>query len=135
MKNMGEEVANGDTGFIVSVEKGKKFTVDYCDGRKIAYRRADMKYFELAYGISIHKSQGQEYKFCIILACDSHANMLKRNLMYTAISRAKKHVVIIGQKSALYKSIVTEDVTTRKSRLSEFLQESVRERHRVVAYR
>ena len=125
MKNMGEEVANGDTGFIVAVEKGKKFTVDYGDGRKLTYRKADMKYFELAYGISIHKSQGQEFKLCIILACDSHSRMLKRNLMYTAVSRAKQQVIIIGQKSALYKCIDTEDVTVRQSRLGAMLRAKV----------
>jgi exodeoxyribonuclease V alpha subunit len=76
----------------------------------------------LAYGITIHKSQGSEFKVCIIIMMDSHRTMLKRNLLYTAVSRAKQKVVIVGTQSALDLAIKTEDVTKRHSRLAEILK-------------
>ena len=88
----------------------------------IEYQKSAMRDFELAYGISIHKSQGQEFKLCIILMCDSHVRMLKRNLLYTAVSRAKQEVIIIGSKAAMDTCIATEDVTVRKTLLSNRLR-------------
>lgn len=122
MTNMAGEVANGDTGFITEIKNKKSFTVDYGDGRVIMYPKSKMRDFELAYGISIHKSQGQEFKLCIIMTCNTHDRMLKRNLLYTAISRAKEKVVLIGQESAINKCIDSEDVTIRKSMLGEHLR-------------
>ena len=116
-----DKVSNGDTGYITEI-RGSKFVVNYGDGRVIEYQKSAMRDFELAYGISIHKSQGQEFKLCIILMCDSHVRMLKRNLLYTAVSRAKQEVIIIGSKAAMDTCIATEDVTVRKTLLSNRLR-------------
>lgn len=115
-----ENASNGDVGYITSIGKGK-FEVDYGDDRIISYSKNDLRDFELAYGISIHKSQGCEFKTCIIVMCDEHKPMLKRNLIYTAVSRAKARVYIVGQRSALETSILTEEVSRRQSRLSDIL--------------
>lgn len=116
-----ENASNGDVGYITSIAKGK-FEVDYGDDRVITYNKNDLRDFELAYGISIHKSQGCEFKTCIIVMCDEHKPMLKRNLIYTAVSRAKSKVFIVGQQSALKTAIETEEVSRRQSRLGDILK-------------
>jgi len=116
-----EEAVNGDIGTISSIS-GNRFEVDYGDGRVIQYRKADLKNFDLAFCATIHKVQGDEFKTCIILLMNEHAKMLKRNLIYTAVSRAKSKVVIICQREALEKAIATEDASVRQSRLADILR-------------
>lgn len=94
---------------------------DYGDDRVITYNKNDLRDFELAYGISIH-NPGSEFKTCIIVMCDEHKPMLKRNLIYTAVSRAKSKVFIVGQQSALKTAIETEEVSRRQSRLGDILK-------------
>jgi exodeoxyribonuclease V alpha subunit len=120
MVNM-DDVSNGDVGHVIKFDT-HNFTVDFGDGRIKEFKKSEMKNFELAYGITIHKSQGSEFKVCIIIMMDSHRTMLKRNLLYTAVSRAKQKVVIVGTQSALDLAIKTEDVTKRHSRLAEILK-------------
>lgn len=114
------DVANGDVGYITDI-KGTKFKVDFRDGRVATYNKGDLRDFNLAYSTTIHKSQGSEYKTCIIVLLDVHKAMLKRNLIYTAISRAKTKCVVVGTKSALETAILTEDASKRQSRLGEIL--------------
>lgn len=116
-KNRGD-VANGDIGYITDIT-GNKFTVDYGDERKETLKKGALRDFDLAFGISIHKSQGAEFPICIIVVTREHTAMLKRNLLYTAVSRAKQKVVLVGNKDALEKAILTEDATKRVSRLSK----------------
>ena len=115
-----DDVANGDCGYITKID-GTKFDVDFCDGRVVTYHKNSLRNFELAYAITIHKSQGAEFKVCIIVMMDEHKAMLKRNLIYTAVSRAKSKVILIGTSSALKTAIETEDVSKRQSRLGEIL--------------
>lgn len=115
------DVSNGDVGRITDIH-AKNFQVDFGDGRNIEYRKSDLKNFDLAYAITIHRSQGSEYKTVIVVVSDEHRQMLKRNLVYTACSRAKSKVILIGSSSALEASITTEDVTRRRSRLSALLR-------------
>ena len=117
-----ENVANGDVGTIVNINLSQKtFDVDFGDSKILSYKKSDLRSFTLAYGISIHKSQGAEFDTCIITLMDEHEKMLKRNLIYTAISRAKKKVILIGTQKALQTAIKTEDVSKRRSRLGEIL--------------
>lgn len=118
-----EDAVNGDVGTIVEIT-GNKFSVDYGDGRTVKYSKSDLRNFDLAYAITIHKSQGAEYPTCIIVCMDEHEMMLKRNLIYTAISRAKAKVIIVGTQAALRRSIVTEDASVRNSRLAELLRKN-----------
>lgn len=120
MRNAGE-VFNGDTGYVVDILKGK-FTVDFKDGRVITFNRGDIKDFELAYAITTHKSQGAEFPICIIPVLPGHDSMLKRNLLYTAVSRAKAVVYFVGTSDALKLSILSEEVTRRTSRLKIILR-------------
>lgn len=120
MRNSGE-VFNGDTGYVTEV-LGNKFVVDFKDGRVITFTRADIKDFELAYAITTHKSQGAEFPVCIIPVLPGHDSMLKRNLLYTAVSRAKSVVYFVGTPDAIKLSILTEEVTRRTSRLKTILR-------------
>lgn len=120
MTNHGD-VANGDVGYLEIID-GNHFEIDFRDGRKGKYGKSDLRNFELAYACTIHKSQGSEYKSCIIVLMDEHRTMLKRNLIYTAVSRSKGKVVLVGQPSALETAILIEDVTKRLSRLGEVIR-------------
>lgn len=122
MRNAGE-VFNGDTGYVVDIANNK-FTVDFKDGRIITFSRADIKDFELAYAITTHKSQGAEFPVCIIPVLPGHDSMLKRNLLYTAVSRAKSVVYFVGTPDAMKLSILTEEVTKRTSRLKTILRQT-----------
>lgn len=124
MMNNKDEVANGDVGFITEIAKSN-VTIDFMDGRVVSYTKPEMKNFELAFATTIHKSQGSEYRTCIIVLMDEHRAMLKRNLIYTAVSRAKNKVILVGTNKALETAIVTEDAAKRRSRLSTILRQTI----------
>ena len=119
-----DDIANGDTGVITKID-GNKFEVDFKDGRIKSFAKGDLKNFELAYCITIHKSQGSEWPSCIIVLMDNHSAMLKRNLLYTALSRAKQRITIIGTMSAFETAVKTEDASKRCSRLGAILQKEL----------
>ena len=94
------DVFNGDIGRVVSVEEsGSAVTADF-DGRKVRVGREDLQDFQSAYAISIHKSQGSEFPVVVIPLMRQHFVMLQRNLLYTAITRARKKVFIVGDETA-----------------------------------
>ena len=98
--------ANGDVGIITDLDiKNREVTVDLGYGAPITLTSEDLETLDLAYSMTIHKSQGSEYDCVIITVMDEHASLLQKNLIYTAITRAKKKVVLIGQDSAIVKSI------------------------------
>ena len=117
-----EFVSNGETGIIVSIEKdedeellcGIKF-----DGKQdtIWYDIEDMSNITLAYSITIHKSQGSEYKTVIMPMMKSFFIMLKRNLLYTAVTRAKSKVIIVGQKQAIFIAVNKTETDKRNTQL------------------
>lgn len=94
--NYQKNVFNGDIGFIQDINN-EKLTVDYFD-HIVTYEKNELNELTLAYASSVHKSQGSEYKVVIIPLSTSHYIMLQRNLLYTAITRAKQKVIIIGSK-------------------------------------
>ena len=79
----------------------------------------DMGNVEIAYATTIHKSQGSEYDVVIIPVLRSHAIMLKRNLIYTAITRAKRRVILVGEKGMLFMAIHKNDTGVRNTLLGE----------------
>jgi len=79
--------------------------IDFSGGRKVVYELEEMASIDLAYAMTIHKSQGSEYPVVIIPILNEASIMLQRNLIYTAITRAKEKVVIVGQKEAFFRAI------------------------------
>ena len=92
-------VMNGDIGFILR-KSGKGIICDF-DNKEVEFGLEQIKDLDLAYAISIHKSQGSEYPGVIIPVTREHSFMLSRNLLYTAITRGKQQVLMVGQSGAL----------------------------------
>jgi exodeoxyribonuclease V alpha subunit len=126
IKNRGE-VNNGDVGYVIDISRQGGdvcVTVDYGDGRISEYEDSDLDMLELAYACTVHKSQGSEYATVIISIQNGHYIMLKRPLIYTAITRAKQKVIIVGERKALCIAINTVDTEKRctmlASRINDF---------------
>jgi len=119
--NYEKEVFNGDVGRIVEIDKENFSLLVEFDERKIPYQREELDEITLAYAISVHKSQGSEYDAVIIPILFQHYIMLQRNLFYTALTRARKLVVIIGSKRAVYIAIKNDTPLKRNTLLKERL--------------
>lgn len=131
-RNKGE-LTNGDIGYIKDLKNedgDRTATVDFKDGRIVELDEDLQEYLSLAYATTIHKSQGSEYT-CVIMICDSaHKALLKRNLTYTGITRAKKYIYIVGQKDEFLESIDKEDTSRRNSRLGYLLHKKMEKERR-----
>lgn len=124
-----EDVSNGDMGYITNIETmdhDTYITVDFGDDRIKEYDSSEIDMIELGYALTIHKSQGSEYQSCLIaLHNEFGSQMLTRPLIYTAITRGKKAIGIVGERSALEKSILNAHTNERYTGLKERLQLSV----------
>ena len=119
--NYDKNVFNGDSGTIEDINvSDKKVFVRYFD-RVIEYESDELDELVLAYAISIHKSQGSEYQAVIIPLFMQHFTLLQRNLVYTALTRAKKLCILIGQPKALAMAIKNNKGLTRTTFLIQFL--------------
>ena len=117
------EVFNGDIGRIRALdEEGHKLTVTF-DGRDVVYEWADLDELALAYACSIHKAQGSEYPAVVVPLHTQHYVMLERNLLYTAVTRGKRLVVVVGSRRALEIAVRTERKGNRYTRLTERLSD------------
>lgn len=116
-------VFNGDTGIISRVDKVRKnITVDLWDGRLIKYDLGALNQLSLAYCISVHRSQGSEMP-CVLLALhESHYMLLERQLIYTAITRAKRLLIIVGSRRALKLAAQRTDTLRRQTRLKPLIE-------------
>jgi exodeoxyribonuclease V alpha subunit len=122
VNNYDREVFNGDIGWIAGIDReNREVKVDF-DGRVIPYDFSDLDEIVLAYAISIHKSQGSEYPAVILPVTTQHYLLLQRNLIYTAMTRAKKLVVLIGTHRALGIAIRNNKPRLRFTYLSERLK-------------
>ena len=120
-------VSNGDVGLItgmVKVDDEVFVDIRLLDGRELRYSKDMMEDVEFSYCLTIHKSQGQEYPVIIVPLLKEHYIMLRRNLLYTAVTRAKAKVILIGQRQAVYIAIHKCDVGQRNTVLAD----------RIVAY-
>jgi exodeoxyribonuclease V alpha subunit len=103
------EVFNGDVGFVASVrahdEEGPRLMVRLEEGREVPYDDDDLDELVLAYACTVHKSQGSEYPAVVLGLVNQHFVMLARKLLYTAVTRAKKLVVIVGSRWALREAV------------------------------
>lgn len=116
------EVFNGDIGKVMSIDEDNKEVEVLFDGRLVTFNFQDLHEMALAYAISVHKSQGSEYPVVILPIMTQHYIMLQRNLIYTAVTRGKKLVVIVGQLGALEIGIKNDTIERRYSLLKERLQ-------------
>ncbi|MCD8232022.1 MAG: ATP-dependent RecD-like DNA helicase [Clostridiales bacterium] len=118
-----KDVFNGDIGIIVRVNtEDAELTVDF-DGREVVYDVTELDELVLAYATTIHKAQGSEYPIVVMPFTMSHYVMLQRNLLYTGVTRAKKILVLIGEKKAVAYAVRNETTTARNTKLAERLQE------------
>jgi exodeoxyribonuclease V alpha subunit len=111
------EIFNGDTGRVVQIEGGT-LHVDF-DGRRVALSSEQLDDLALAWAISIHKSQGSEYPAVLVVLSRAHRVMLRRNLLYTAITRARRFCCVIGDPWAIRTAAQEQGGTERWSRLGE----------------
>ena len=117
-----KEVFNGDIGLITAVNmEDRTLTVSF-DGKAVEYESTELDELSLAYATTIHKSQGSEYPIVVIPVHFTNYVMLQRNLIYTAVTRAKKVCIVIGQKRALWYAVSHVTVTKRNTKLKERLQ-------------
>ena len=118
-----KEVFNGDIGVINYVDmEERELTVNF-DGREVVYDVSELEELTLAYATTIHKSQGSEYPIVVMPFTMSHYVMLQRNLLYTGVTRAKKILVLVGEKKAVWYAIKNETTADRNTRLAIRLQE------------
>jgi exodeoxyribonuclease V alpha subunit len=119
--NYDKDVFNGDIGRIVSINReDHEVTVDY-DGRLIPYDFTELDEIVLAYAVSVHKSQGSEYPVVIMPVLTQHYMLLQRNLMYTAVTRGKKLVILIGTRKALAIALRNNKPMERYTKLAKRL--------------
>ena len=107
-KNNGK-ASNGDIGFIRKIGRNEnnelKVTIAFSESRIVEYGMEEMEHMELAYATTIHRAMGSEYDIVILPVIRNHMRMLKRNLIYTAVTRAREKVVLVGQKWVLFQAI------------------------------
>jgi exodeoxyribonuclease V alpha subunit len=111
--NYEKEIYNGDIGNITRIDPESQMVIVSFDGREVSYVFSELDEIVLAYAVSIHKSQGSEYPAVIIPILTQHYILLQRNLIYTAVTRGKKLVVLVGTKKALQIAI-NNDKTERR---------------------
>jgi exodeoxyribonuclease V alpha subunit len=122
VNNYDKDVFNGDIGVITGINLDENILRVNFDGHIVNYEFHEMDEIGLAYATTIHKSQGSEYKVVVIPIATEHFMLLARNLLYTAVTRGKKLVVIIGQTKALAIAIKNGSVKTRMTNLLNQLQ-------------
>ncbi|RYE24327.1 MAG: ATP-dependent RecD-like DNA helicase [Sphingobacteriaceae bacterium] len=123
VNNYDKDVFNGDLGIISNINKDNQTVTIKFDNREVVYEYGELDEIIHAYAITIHKSQGSEYHTVIIPLSQQHYVMLQRNLIYTAVTRAKKLVIMIGQKQALKTAVGKNALDARYSTLKQRLVE------------
>lgn len=125
VKNHGD-INNGDSGYVTNVLRQgdePRLRVDFGDGRVKDYDSSELDMLDLAYASTIHKSQGAEYQSVIISLQSAHYVMLTRPLLYTAITRGKERVIIVGEKKALHMAVRRTDTKKRQTYLAQRIRE------------
>jgi len=119
-------VFNGDIGYILEVNiKAKEILIVNFDGNYVPYKKEDLIHLKHAYAISVHKSQGSEFNHVILPITPSYSKMLYNKLIYTGVSRAKKSLIIIGDKTSLEKGVKNNYSINRKTTLKERILDDI----------
>lgn len=117
--NYEKEVFNGDIGKITRINKKEDIIEVEFPEKRVIYQGQDINQITLAYAISVHKSQGTEYPVILMPLFTSHYLMLQRNLLYTALTRAKRLAIIVGEKKALAIAIKNDKMARRYTKLKQ----------------
>jgi len=120
--NYDKDVYNGDIGLVLEIDHENQEVIIAFDGRKVAYDFLNLDEIVLAYAVSVHKSQGSEYPVVIIPILLQHYMLLQRNLIYTAMTRGRKLVILIGSRKAMSIGIQNNKIKERYSLLKERLR-------------
>ena len=122
--NYEKEVFNGDIGTVVGIENKDniKLTVEFADLGNVEYKNEQVRELTLAYAVSVHKSQGSEYPVVVMPIITSHYIMLQRNLLYTGVTRARKLVILVGTKKAIYIALNNDKPQHRYTGLTQLIQ-------------
>ena len=119
------EISNGDTGFITGIyldeDNLEVSRIEFPDNRCVEYSSEDMEMIEHAYATTVHKSQGSEYSVVILPWMPMFYKMLRRNILYTAITRAKVKLILVGSKQAVYRAVHNTESDKRNTRLGEMI--------------
>jgi exodeoxyribonuclease V alpha subunit len=115
--NYDKEVFNGDIGFLRGIDQEHNLFEVVVDGRVVEYKFNEAEELLHAYCISTHRSQGGEYPFVVMPILGQHYMMLQRNLLYTAITRAKRAIVLVGNNDAIAMAVKNNKVSERYSGL------------------
>jgi exodeoxyribonuclease V alpha subunit len=118
------DIFNGDIGRVTGVDVEERELVVNFDGRPVSLEAADIDDLTPAYACTIHKAQGSEYPAVVVLLHHSHHVMLQRNLLYTAITRGRRLVVVIGSRRALGRAVRNATVRHRHTMLAQRLREA-----------
>ena len=119
-----KNVFNGDIGRIRWIDT-EHLVVAFAEDMEVSYTRDEFGALTLAYAMSVHKSQGSEYDIIILPLVRAHHIMLQRNLLYTAVTRAKKGVIIVGDRTALFTAVSNDRTRRRYTLLAERLAEKI----------
>jgi exodeoxyribonuclease V alpha subunit len=112
------DVFNGDIGRVVALDAaGRRADVDY-DGRRVVYGSDELEELDLAWAISVHKSQGSEFRAVVLVISTHHYRLLQRNLVYTAVTRARERLVVVGARRAWRMAIDDVSAVRRFTRLA-----------------
>ncbi len=119
-----KEVFNGDLGTVAHIDHEEGVLIASFDRREVQYAFGELDALVPAYATTIHKSQGSEYPAVVITMATQHYTMLARNLVYTAVTRGKQLVIVVGQKKALAIAVRTSAARRRWTKLDEWLSNS-----------
>ena len=120
----GDGVFNGDIGYIVALSRvDREMTVEFDDGRRAVYDDTMLDELELSYCISVHKSQGSEFAAVVLPLVSGPQMLLTRNLLYTAVTRAKRLVVVVGREGCMHQMVDNNHIRRRFSALCDRLKE------------
>ena len=120
--NYDRQVFNGDLGRVVDIDLEEKLASVEFDGRRVGYEFSELDELVHAYAVSIHKSQGCEFPVVVIPLLTQHFRMLQRNLLYTGVTRARRLVVLVGNKKAIAIAVHNDRIAQRNTRLAQRLE-------------